>query len=322
MSKAARRALITGITGQDGTYLSRLLLAKGYEVVGTSRQNQKAKGTAELRVVNLDLNSPISIDNLIRDFRPDEIYHLAARSSSAQLFDEPIATAHVNGLSVLYFLEAMTRSNSKARFLFASSSEVFALANSSPQNERTCMKPANPYGLAKQFGMSAVDMYRQFKGVHANSAIVFNHESPLRGLHYVSRKITHGAASIYLELNDRLQLGDLDARRDWMHAADAVHAFWLMLQQELPGNYVISSGKLYSVREMCEVAFAYLGLDYRNFVDSRIDPNRRPDITQLYGDNSLAVTTLNWTVQHTFVEMIQEMVRCDLEKLAHKISEI
>jgi GDPmannose 4,6-dehydratase len=311
-------ALITGVMGQDGRWLTDWLLAKGYQVHGTSRgvtsSSESFAQEKNISVHELKLDQPKGINALVEKLQANEIYHLAARSSSAQLADDPSASAHINGLSVLYFLEAIKNCSQISKFCFASSSEIFAGTDTTPQSERSLIAAINPYGIAKNFGMQWVNHYRSEHQLFASSAILYNHESIYRGAHYVTRKITSAAAKIYLGKLESVTLGNLDSQRDWMHASDAVRGLWAMLQAKVADDFVLGSGILHSVRDVCEVAFSHLGLDYRNHVVSQADALRREEKVQLQADIRKAQATLQWQPEIGFKQMIQEMVDFDVKQ--------
>lgn len=310
-------ALITGVMGQDGRLLTDWLLAKGYQVHGTTRNITASVNSfahkKNISVHELMLDQPKMINALVEKLQANEIYHLAARSSSAQLADDPCASAHINGLSVLYFLEAIKNFSQISKLCFASSSEIFAGTDATPQSERTLIEAINPYGIAKNFGMQWVNHYRSEHQLFASSAILFNHESIYRGPHYVTRKITCAAANIYLGKLESVTLGNLNSQRDWMHAGDAVRGLWAMLQAKDADDFVLGSGVLHSVRDVCEVAFSHLGLDYRNHVVSQADALRRQEKIQLQADIRKAQATLQWQPEIGFTQMIQEMVDFDVK---------
>ena len=267
-----KRALITGVNGQDGTYLAGLLMAKGYRVVGGVRDAKNSRGGMHsvlldgVELIEFDMRTQASMADVISVWRPTEVYNCAGYSSGTGMFDDPVMVSEVNGLAVLRILEAIRTVDIKVRFCQASSREVFGEARLSPQDESTPTNPRSPYGAAKQYADSMIRIYRQRYGLFACSAILYNHESPRRGLGFVTRKITHAAASIKLGLANELHLGDLDSSRDWGFAGDFVRAMWLMLQHRAADDYVVATGEIHSVREFCECAFGYLGLDYRNYI--------------------------------------------------------
>ncbi len=311
-------ALITGVMGQDGRWLADWLLAKGYQVHGTTRSitasSESFAYQKKISMHELALDQPNGINALVNNLQADEIYHLAARSSSAQLADDPAASAHINGLSVLYFLEAIRRFNQACRLSFASSSEIFAGTDVTPQSERTAVSAINPYGIAKYFGMQWVNHYRDAHQLFACSAILYNHESIYRGDHYVTRKITNAAAQIFLKKMKSVTLGNLDSQRDWMHATDAVRGLWATLQAKVADDYVFGSGDLHSVRDVCNIAFSHLGLDYRDYVISQPDALRREEKVQLKADIRKAQAMLHWQPEIGFTQMIQDMVDFDVQQ--------
>ena len=314
-----KTALITGVLGQDGSYLAELLAAKGYRVIGTSHrgaQRTRLAGAArEIEVLGLDLADGEAIRALVKRYRPDHLYNLAARASSAELFDDVVATTRINGLAVVHMLEAIRTESARTRLCQASSSEVFARAARSPQDELTPLRPRNAYGAAKVLAQNMVEAYRERYGLFACTAVLFNHESPRRGLDYVTRKITSTAARIKAGLEDSLVLGNLDGRRDWSFAGDVVHAMWLMLEQPEPGDFVLASGETHSVNELCELAFGRLGLDYRKHVV--VDPRqgREADAVELRGDSGKARLQLGWRPAIGFKELVYMMVDADYEAL-------
>ena len=315
------RALITGINGQDGSYLAELLLDRGYRVLGLMRQGAEERTQridhlkARIDLVTGSLLNEDFLRRTIADYRPDEIYNLAARASSRQLFVDPVLTGDFNGLAVARILEAIRTMCPSARFCQASSSEMFGDASEAPQSESTPFRPRNPYGVAKLFAHGMVRSYREHFGVFACSSILFNHESPRRGSDFVTRKITTGVARIKCGLASSLELGDLDAVRDWGYAADYMHAMWKMLQAESADDYVVATGESHSVREFCEVAFKHVGLDYRDHV--RIDPlaRRAPEAVPRIGDARKASRALGWRPTVSFEELVRMMVDADLAVL-------
>src|SRR5215207_6916453 len=319
---ADKRALITGITGQDGSYLAELLLEKGYDVHGMVR---RSSGEANQRLSHIrdsltlhtgDLLDQRSMTDVIREAQPDEIYNLAAMSYVAASWNQPVLTAEFTGTGVTRMLEAMRDAAPGARFYQASSSEMFGKVLQVPQTEDTPFYPRSPYGVAKAYGHFITVNYRESYDLFAASGILFNHESERRGLEFVTRKVTHGAAAIKLGLQEELALGNLDAERDWGYAKDYVEAMWLMLQQDQPDDYVIATGAAHSVRELVDVAFARVGLDPESHV--RIDPRflRPAEVEHLVGDASKAREKLGWEPRTSFEEMVQLMVDSDLELLA------
>lgn len=311
-------ALITGVMGQDGRWLAEWLLAKGYQVHGTTRSvssnSESFASQKRISMHELALDQPKAINVLVEELQADEIYHLAARASSAQLADDPVATAQINGLSVLYFLEAVKNFNQACKFSFSSSSEIFAGTDVTPQSERTALAAINPYGIAKNFGMQWIKHYRDVHQLFACSAILYNHESIYRDVHYVTRKITIAAAQIFLKKTKSVTLGNLDSQRDWMHAKDAVRGLWATLQAKVADDYVFGSGNLHSVRDVCQIAFSHLGLDYRDYVVCQPDTQRREERVQLKADFRKAQTMLRWQPEIGFTQMIQEMVDFDVQR--------
>jgi GDPmannose 4,6-dehydratase len=315
------RALITGITGQDGSYLAEFLLERDYEVFGLVRSS--SLGTFEridhlldrITLIDGDMLDDGSLERALKRARPDEVYNLAAHSFVQRSFGQPVFTADVNALGVARMLEAIRETTPSVRFYQASSSEMFGNTNQSFQNEDTLLVPASPYAVAKVFGHLLTQNYRRAYGLFAVSGILFNHESPRRGLHFVTRKVTDGAARISLGMADKLQLGNLEARRDWGFAGDYVRAMWLMLQQDAPADYVIATGVNHSVRELCELAFQIVGLDYQDHVEVD-EVNLRPsDVLDLRGDASRARRELGWEPTVTFEELVRMMVEADVARL-------
>ena len=319
---APARALITGITGQDGSYLAEFLLEKGYEVHGMVRRSstetfQRLEAIRDDIVLHTgDLLDQRSLVDVLRDCEPEEIYNLAAMSFVAASWSQPVLTAEFTATGVTRMLEAMREAVPKARFYQASSSEMFGKVREVPQNESTPFYPRSPYGVAKCYGHFITVNYRESYDLFAVSGILFNHEGARRGLEFVTRKVTHSAAAIKLGLRDELLLGNLDAERDWGYAKDYVEAMWLMLQQDDPEDYVIATGKAHSVRELVRVAFDQVGLDPDQYV--RTDPRflRPAEVEHLVGDPSKARKQLGWEPRTSFEEMIRLMVDADLELLA------
>ncbi len=317
-------ALITGITGQDGAYLAEFLLSRGYKVYGLLRRSASAEVIGErlrwlgiLDRVNLidgDLTDLSSVIRIIEAAQPDEIYNLAAQSFVHASWQQPLLTATVTGLGAVNVLEAMRIVRPKARFYQASSSEMFGKIQEERQTERTPFYPRSPYAAAKLYAHWMTVNYRESFGVHASSGILFNHESPLRGIEFVTRKITDGVARIRLGLADQLQLGNLDAQRDWGHARDYVGAMWLMLQQETPDDYVVATGRKTSIRSFCELAFGHVGLNWQDHV--RQDPAllRPAEVDVLQGNASKARARLGWAPSTTLEQMVAEMVDADLAR--------
>jgi GDPmannose 4,6-dehydratase len=309
-----RRALITGVTGQDGSYLAELLLARGYEVIGTVRESGEAvpEGVSALQA---DLLVPAALRAALEHARPHEVYHLAAPTFVPESWEDPTQTIAAIGVATASLLVAARAVDPQIRVWVAASSEIFGDAGESPQSERTPMRPRSPYGVAKLAAHGLVGVMRSRFGLFACSGITYNHESPRRPLHFLPRKVTRGAAAIGLGLERELVLGDLDAIRDWSHAADVVRAAWLALQADEPGDYVIASGVGRTVRDLVTTAFAAVDLDWRDHV--RIDPSlvRAPEPVALVGDSSHARDRLEWTPEHSFEEMVGEMVQADLASL-------
>ena len=318
-----RKALITGITGQDGSYLADLLLEKDYEVHGIVRrvaiedpEHRLWRLKNVLDRINLhpaSLESYPSVFRVISNVRPDEVYHLAAQSFVSYSFEDEFSTLNTNINGTHFILSSVRDVMPGARVYFAGSSEMFGEANVSPQNEQTPFHPRSAYGISKVAGFELTRNYREAYRLHASSGILFNHESPRRGFEFVSRKITTHVAKIKIGLARELRLGNLDARRDWGHAEEYVKAIWLMLQQAEPDDYVIATGETHSVREFLEEAFSYQGLDYREYVV--VDPQlyRPAEINQLLGDATKARSRLAWTYTRSFQSLVREMVDADLE---------
>ena len=319
--KSKKKALITGVRGQDGWYLARYLLAQGYHVVGTTHGNACSlslpvnNSNISIEVESLDLRSTSQIKEIIGKLLPDEVYNLAARSSSSQLFDDPLATAEINGLAAVRFLEAIRESSPKTRFCQAASSEMFVGGEKSPQDERTAFTPINAYGAAKAYAANMVTAYRVRHGLFATTAILYNHESPRRGLDYVTRKITHTVALIKAGRVNELRLGNLDGLRDWGYAGDYARAISLMLQQPTAEDFVIATGVMHTVGEFCDVAFSHVGLNYLDFV--RVDPQwaSRSEATKLCGNASKARKNLKWEPSIGFEELVQMMVDADMAQI-------
>jgi len=314
-----RRALITGITGQDGSYLADLLLEKGYDVIGAVRRRSTTESfdrinhiQDKITLVQADLLDESSIVDAISKYRPHEVYNLAAQSFVPTSWTQPIYTAESTGLGVTRILEAIRRIDPTIRFYQASSSEMFGKVHETPQTETTPFHPRSPYGVAKVYGHYITQNYRESYNLHASSGILFNHESPRRGLEFVTRKITHAVAKIHCGLQKELVLGNLDAKRDWGHAKDYVYAMWLMLQQDEPDDYVIAAGETHSVREFCEIAFDRAGLDYTKYVVTDPQFIRPAEVDILLGDYVKAYNILGWKPQSTFRDLVIEMVENDI----------
>jgi len=317
-----RRALITGITGQDGSYLAELLLAKGYEVHGMVRRSSEEKFeriahlAGKISLHQGDLLDQYSLSSLLVATRPDEVYNLAAQSFVPTSWNQPVLTGEFTGLGVTKMLEAVRHSLPTTRFYQASSSEMFGKVKAVPQDEETPFYPRSPYGVAKVYGHFIAVNYRESFGLFAVSGILFNHESPRRGLEFVTRKVTHAAARIKLGLQNELLLGNLDALRDWGFAGDYVDAMWRMLQAEKPSDYVVATGETHSVRELCQIAFERVGLDWPKYV--RTDPAfvRPAEVDLLIGNASKARRELGWAPKVGFRELVEMMVDADLARLS------
>lgn len=317
----SKKALITGITGQDGSYLAEILLTKGYQVFGLVRRSSNSNLERishlgdKVEIVSGDLLDQSSLMDVITESQPDEIYNLASQSYVPLSWTQPALTAEYTALGVSRLLESIRRCKPDARFYQASSSEVFGQPDESPQSERTAFRPRNPYGVAKAYAHWMTTNYRQKYQLYACCGITYTHESPRRGTEFVFRKITHAAAQIKLGLANELKLGNLDARRDWCYAKDAVYAMWLMLQQEQPEDYIIASGETHSVRELVECAFNCVGLNWQDYVT--VDPAfYRPDEpVQLVGAVDKIKTELGWQPEYNFTQLVELMVDYDLKKL-------
>jgi GDPmannose 4,6-dehydratase len=317
----AKRALITGITGQDGSYLAELLLNEGYEVIGLMRRSstvniERISHIQErLTLVSGDLMDEVSLISVLRDFRPSEVYNLAAQSFVQASWAQPVLTGEATALGVTRLLDAIRIVDPEIRVYQASSSEMFGRVKTVPQDENTPFYPRSPYGVAKVYGHWITVNYRESYGLHASSGILFNHESPRRGIEFVTRKVTHGVARIKTGLDTELRLGNLEAQRDWGYAQDYVRAMWLMLQRDTPEDFVVATGTTHSVRELCEVAFRMAGLNYEEFV--RIDKRfiRPAEVDLLVGDATKARDVLGWTCETDFYTLVEMMVDADLKAL-------
>ena len=318
-----KSALITGITGQDGSYLAEYLIELGYEVHGIVRRNSSPENQ-DIRLVNIedkvetyygDLLDQGGLERLLDKIQPDEIYNIAAQSHVRISFDIPQFTVQTNALGVLNMLEAYRRSCPNAKFYQASSSEMFGLSveDDNFQRETTIMNPVSPYGCSKVFGYNIVRNYRRAYGLHATNGILFNHESPRRGSNFVTNKVAKAAAKIKLGLQDKLELGNIDSYRDWGHSYDYVRAMHLMMQHDKPGDWVVSTMETHSVREMCELVFNHLGLDYKDYVTQNPKFLRPEELPYLKGDSTKIRTELGWKPTYTFKEMMEEMVDCWLK---------
>jgi GDPmannose 4,6-dehydratase len=321
-----RRALITGVTGQDGSYLAELLLEKGYDVYGMTRRastenlERIAHLVDRITLIQGDLLDPSSLDDALRQAQPHEVYNLAAQSFVPTSWNQPVLTAEFTAVGVTRMLEAVRAVDPEIRFYQASSSEMFGKVREVPQNELTPFHPRSPYGVAKVYGHHITVNYRESYDLFAVSGILFNHEAPRRGLEFVTRKISDGVARIKHGLTDELRLGNLDAKRDWGFAGDYVEAMWLMLQQDEPSDYVIATGKEHSVREFADLAFERVGLDPEKHVV--VDPRflRPAEVDQLVGDASKARRELEWAQRTTFRELAEMMVDGDLERVANELA--
>jgi GDPmannose 4,6-dehydratase len=317
-----KKALITGITGQDGSYLSKFLLEKGYEVYGlmprrSSDNLWRLKDLGVADKINLfcgDITDYSSVEDIIKKSDPDEIYNLAAQSFVAASWNQPYLTGIVTGLAVTNILEAIRKTSPRARFYQASTSELFGLNAETMQNENSLFHPRSPYGVAKLYAHWMTINYRESYNFHASCGILFNHESPERGIEFVTRKVTNAAARIKLGKQNEVVLGNLEAKRDWGFAGDFVEAMWLMLQQEAPDDYVIATGEAHSIKDMCQTAFEYVGLDYKNFVKTSEEFKRPAEVPYLKGDSSKAKAKFGWTPKTTFKKLIETMVEKDLER--------
>ena len=319
-----RRALITGITGQDGSYLAELLLAKGYDVAGMVRRASVENFERiehlrdRVRLEQADLLDQLSMIDLIAKFRPHELYNLGAQSFVPTSWNQPVLTAEFTAVGVTRVLEAIRLVDPKIRFFQASSSEMFGKVREVPQRETTPFHPRSPYGVAKAYGHFITVNYRESFGIFACSGILFNHESPRRGLEFVTRKVSDGVARVKLGLAKELRLGNLDAKRDWGFAGDYVEAMWMMLQQDEPDDYVVAMGENHSVQELVEIAFGVVDLDWREFV--KIDPAfiRPAEVDLLIGDATKAHAKLGWKPRMSFPELVRTMVEADLQRLRRR----
>ncbi|MCY3850993.1 MAG: GDP-mannose 4,6-dehydratase [Acidimicrobiaceae bacterium] len=321
----AERALITGITGQDGSYLAELLLSKGYDVIGMVRRSSTvnferiAHIQDQVRFAPGDLLDEVSMIEILRTYRPTEIYNLAAQSFVQTSFGQPVLTGETTALGVTRLLDAVRLVDPEIRFYQASSSEMFGKVQEVPQTEETPFHPRSPYGVAKVYGHWITVNYRESYGLHATSGILFNHESPRRGMEFVTRKISHAVALIKLGRTDELRLGNLDAKRDWGFAADYVEAMWRMLQQDSPEDYVICTGETHSVREFCELAFDHVGLRWEDHVVIDESFMRPAEVDLLVGDARKAEAELGWTPRTSFGDLVRLMVDADLDLLQGRL---
>lgn len=328
-----KRALITGITGQDGSYLAEILLREGYHIFGLVRRSSSVvraridhltqatsktcdpKGASRIELVYGDLNDSSSLNRIVRETEPDEVYNLAGQSHVRVSFEMPEHTANLDAVGALRLLEAIRQAKPETKFYQASSSELFGQSATSPVNEDSAFHPRSPYAVSKLFAYWTAVNYREAYGMYTVNGILFNHESPRRGENFVTRKVTLGAARIKLGLQDKLTLGNLDAKRDWGYARDYMEAVWRMLQQPLPDDYVIATGEAHSVRQLLDEAFGYLGLDWRQYVETDPIYLRPAEVDMVVGDASKARRTLRWQPQTTFRELIHMMVDADLAML-------
>lgn len=321
-----KMALITGITGQDGAYLARFLLSKGYNVYGAFRRSSVINlerlehlGVQDnIELVPLDLLDLGNIIRVLEKTQPDEVYNLAAQSFVAVSFEQPVVTAEITGLGAVRVLEGIRTVNPRIRFYQASSSEMFGKAQAVPQNEKTLFYPRSPYAAAKLYAHWMTVNYRESYGIFACSGILFNHESELRGLEFVTRKITDGVARIKHGLQKELRLGNLEAKRDWGYAPEYVEAMWLMLQQGEPDDYVIATGETHSVKEFAQEAFAYVGLNWRDYVIEDPAHLRPADVDFLVGDATKARQKLGWQPRTTFKDLVRLMVEADLKRIGNQ----
>ncbi|ACZ42617.1 GDP-mannose 4,6-dehydratase [Thermobaculum terrenum ATCC BAA-798] len=317
-----KTALITGITGQDGSYLAEFLLEKGYRVVGMVRRTSlenfgRIKHIQDdIEIVTGDLLDQLSLIDIIKEYKPNEVYNLAAQSFVPTSWTQPVLTGEFTALGVTRMLEAIRLVDPSIRFYQASSSEMFGKVRETPQKETTPFYPRSPYGVAKVYGHYITVNYRESYGIFACSGICFNHESPRRGLEFVTRKVSYGVARIKHGLQKELRLGNLDAKRDWGYTGDYVRAMWLMLQQDTPDDYVIATGETHSVRELVELAFSHVGLDYRDYVV--VDPKyfRAAEVDLLVGDSTKARQKLGWQPTVKFEDLVRMMVEADMELVA------
>ncbi|UCI25328.1 GDP-mannose 4,6-dehydratase [Mesorhizobium sp. B2-8-5] len=322
-----KTALITGITGQDGAYLAELLLAKGYEVHGLARRSSTADVNTtrlkwlgiekDVRIVDGNLTDLSGLARTMRDIRPDEVYNLAAQSFVKSSWQQPILTGNVTGIGVTNVLEALRLEIPEARFYQASSSEMYGLIQEPMQSETTPFHPRSPYAVAKLYGHWITINYRESFGLHASSGILFNHESPLRGIEFVTRKVTDAVARIKKGLAKELRLGNIDAKRDWGHSKDYVRAMWLMLQQDQPDDYVVATGRTTTVRDMCRIAFEHVGLKMDDHLVIDSDLFRPAEVEILLGNPGKAKAKLGWEATISLEEMIREMVDADLVRHSH-----
>jgi GDPmannose 4,6-dehydratase len=313
------RALITGITGQDGSYMAELLLGKGYEVFGLVRRNSSREHllsiVSRIKFIEGDLGDQESLDSAVKAVKPDELYNLAAQSSVADSWSDPVLTANVNAMGVLRLLETVRKYSPKTKFLQASSSEIFSSSSDTPQDERTEFRPRSPYGTAKAFAHRMAVNYRESFGISACCCICFNHESPRRGPEFVTRKVSTHVAQIKLGLANQLSMGNLDSRRDWGYAGDTVRAMWLALQQSAAGDYVIATGETHSVRDLLDIAFSRAGLEWQRYVEINPALVRQGEREDQRGNAAKARAKLGWNPEINFRELVEMMVDSDLARL-------
>lgn len=311
-----KKALITGVNGQDGSYLAEYLVGIGYQVFGTLRPNttpiECLVNLKDIQLLEFDFTNKSDITNLLLEVKPTEIYNLAAYSSGLGMFDNPIGIAELNGIFVAKILESIISTDPGIKFCQASSSEMFGFVDESPQSETTRFRPRTPYGAAKLYAHNMLNIYRKHYGIFACSAILYNHESPRRGLNFVTRKIVNAAVSIKYKVIDKLMLGDLDVKRDWGFSEDYVRAMYLMLQHHEADDYVIASGVAHTVRDVCQIAFEHLGLDYRKFVELAKSSSRAPETLALVGDSSKVREKLGWEPSVEFADLIRMMVDAEV----------
>ncbi len=319
-----KRAFITGMTGQDGSYLAEFLLAKDYEVIGMVRRTSTVTFERihhiqdKLTIVSGDLLDEVSLINVLREYQPHEVYNLAAQSFVQTSWGQPVFTGEVTALGVTRILDAIRIVDPTIRFYQASSSEMFGKVREVPQSEETPFYPRSPYGVAKVYGHWITVNYRESYGLHANSGILFNHESPRRGIEFVTRKISYAVARIKLGLQNELRLGNMDARRDWGYAPDYVRAMWMILQQDTPDDYVVSTNDTHSVLEFVELAFSHVGLNYQDYVVQDERFIRPAEVDLLVGNSQKAREKLGWQPEVSFEELVQIMVDADLELVGGK----
>ena len=322
----APRALITGITGQDGSYLAEFLLSKGYSVIGMLRRSSTlnferiAHIQNDIELVSGDLLDEVSMVNILREHRPSEVYNLAAQSFVQTSWGQAVLTGETTALGVTRVLDAIRIVDPEIRFYQASSSEMFGKVHEVPQSESTPFYPRSPYGVAKVYGHWITVNYRESYGLHASSGILFNHESPRRGLEFSTRKISHGVARIKHGLATQIPMGNLDSQRDWGYAADYVRAMWLMLQQDEPADFVVATGQTHSVREFCQLAFSHAGLDYEDHVVQDERFMRPAEVDLLVGDAAKARQVLGWTPEVDFPNLVRMMVDADMELVGRSLA--